>query len=61
MAKMLNPAQASRATRAKIRDQGTEFAAHCDPQKVGSRGLRNTTYIFPPGARRTGKPDKYRA
>lgn len=53
--------QRAAAARTKIRDQGTMFAAHCDPQKVGSRGLRSTTYIFPPGSRKTGKPDKYRA
>lgn len=57
MPKMLNPTQARIATNAKIRKQGTEFAAYCDPQKVGSKGLRNTTYIFPPGSRRTGKPE----
>ena len=53
--------QRARAARTNIRRQGTEFAAHCDPQKVGSRGLRSTTYIYPPGSRGTGKPDKYRA
>ncbi len=51
----------TKAARTNIRNQGTEFAAHCDPQKVGSKGLRSTTYLYPPGSRRTGKPDKYRA
>lgn len=61
MPKMLNSAQASRAKNAKIRNQGTYFKAHVDPQTVPSNGLRATTFIYPPGSRATGKPDKYRA
>lgn len=61
MPKMLNPTQASLAANAKIRKQGTVFAAHCDPQTVPAKALRGVTYVYPPGPRRTGKPDKYRA
>ena len=53
--------QRRRAARTDIRRQGTQFAACHDPQKVKSNGLRSTTFIYPPGSRRTGKPDKYRA
>lgn len=61
MPKMLNPTQASAASRAKIRKQPTVFAAHCDPQKVPGKQLRGVTYVYPPGPRRTTKPEKYRA
>lgn len=61
MPKMLNPTQARIAAGAKIRKQGTMFAAHCDPQKVPSNALRSTTYVYPPGPRRTGKPETYKA
>ncbi len=61
MPKMLNPSQARIAERAKIRKQGTVFAACCDPQTVPGKQLRSTTYVYPPGPRRTGKPESYKA
>lgn len=48
--------QRRRAARTDIRRQGTEFAG-IKTQKVRAPQIRSTTFIYPPGSRRTGKPE----
>lgn len=57
--------QRSRAARTPIRDQGTKLQGtqrqekSLGKMKIGSNGLRNTTYIYSFGtkSRGTGKPE----
>jgi len=61
--RLINPKQANIAAKA-IKKQGTKFTApggHYGAQTVPAKHLRATTYVYPPGPRRTGKPSSYKA
>lgn len=45
------------AARTKMNKQATTFTSCCGQQKVPGKALRAVTYMYPPGPRRTTKPE----